>query len=148
MIFFKLILFLILICSLQAKKLEKVNLQLEWKYQFEFAGYIAAKEMGFYEEVGLDVEIIEFDNTSTIDSVLSKDSTYGVHDSGLILSKMQKKPLVLLSSFFKKSALVFVSKVDIKSPGDLRGKTIMAGHGQLDSSNLGVLINKFNIKMD
>ena len=32
--------------------LEKVTLQLIWKNQFQFAGYYAAKEKGFYEDVG------------------------------------------------------------------------------------------------
>ena len=46
--------------SFAANTLEKVSLQLEWKYQFEHAGFIMAKEKGFYEEVGLDVELIEY----------------------------------------------------------------------------------------
>jgi ABC-type nitrate/sulfonate/bicarbonate transport system substrate-binding protein len=32
--------------------LEEVTLQLIWKNQFQFAGYYAAKEKGFYEDVG------------------------------------------------------------------------------------------------
>ena len=35
---------------------EKIKLQLQWEHQFEFAGFYAAKEKGFYEEVGLDVD--------------------------------------------------------------------------------------------
>ena len=30
---------------------EKISVQLNWKYQFEFAGFIVAKEKGFYEKV-------------------------------------------------------------------------------------------------
>ncbi|MEA3554465.1 MAG: hypothetical protein U9R39_08735 [Campylobacterota bacterium] len=30
--------------------IEKVSLQLHWKYQFQFAGFIAAKEKGFYKD--------------------------------------------------------------------------------------------------
>ncbi len=40
-------------------KLEKVRLQLKWVQQFNFAGYVAAIEKGFYREAGLDVELIE-----------------------------------------------------------------------------------------
>ncbi len=39
---------------------EKVSLQLSWYHQFQFAGYYMAKEKGFYDEVGLDVEIKEY----------------------------------------------------------------------------------------
>ncbi len=36
---------------------DKVTLQLKWVAQSQFAGYFVAKEKGFYEEAGLDVEI-------------------------------------------------------------------------------------------
>jgi NitT/TauT family transport system substrate-binding protein len=35
-----------------------VRLQLQWAPQAQFAGYFAAQEQGFYEEEGLDVEIL------------------------------------------------------------------------------------------
>jgi ABC-type nitrate/sulfonate/bicarbonate transport system substrate-binding protein len=41
-----------------ANDLQYVRVQLEWKYQFEFAGFIAAKELGYYQEVGLDVDLV------------------------------------------------------------------------------------------
>ena len=42
--------------------LEKVSLQLHWKQQFEFAGYFIAKEKGFFKDVGIDVDILEYHN--------------------------------------------------------------------------------------
>ena len=36
-----------------------VNLQLRWKHQFQFAGYYAALEKGYYRDAGLDVRIHE-----------------------------------------------------------------------------------------
>jgi len=39
--------------------LTKITLQLKWYHQFQFAGYYAAKEKGFYKDLGLDVEIHE-----------------------------------------------------------------------------------------
>ncbi len=38
-----------------ATELEKVTLQLKWRHQFQFAGYYAAHEQGYYREAGLDV---------------------------------------------------------------------------------------------
>ena len=56
--FGKIIFFLFfLFSSLFAQELKKVTLQLSWFDQFQFAGYYMAKEKGFYEKVGLDVEI-------------------------------------------------------------------------------------------
>jgi ABC-type nitrate/sulfonate/bicarbonate transport system substrate-binding protein len=42
-----------------ANALDNVSLQLKWKHQFQFAGYYAALEKGFYREHGLDVAIRE-----------------------------------------------------------------------------------------
>src|SRR5690606_9217430 len=42
-----------------AGDLTKVTLQLQWSAQAQFAGYYAALDQGFYEDEGLDVEIVE-----------------------------------------------------------------------------------------
>jgi ABC-type nitrate/sulfonate/bicarbonate transport system substrate-binding protein len=34
-------------------------MQLKWKHQFQFAGYYAALEQGFYRDAGLDATIRE-----------------------------------------------------------------------------------------
>ncbi len=109
-----------------SRNLEKVSLQLHWKYQFESAGFIAAKEKGFYKEVGLDVDIKEFNFGIDIEKeVLEGRATYGVYSSSILLSYLQGKPIKLISSYFKRSAMVLVVKPDIKSPKDLIGKKIM-----------------------
>ena len=36
---------------------DKVSLQLKWLHQFQFAGYYAALDRGFYRNAGLDVDI-------------------------------------------------------------------------------------------
>ena len=109
------------------KNLEKVSLQLHWKYQFEFAGFIAAKEKGFYKDVGLDVELKEYNfGDNIIEKVLNKDSNYGIYNSNILIEYLNKKPLELISSYFKRSALVLITKPHIKYPKDLIGKNIMA----------------------
>ncbi|HNW12770.1 MAG TPA: ABC transporter substrate-binding protein, partial [Candidatus Rifleibacterium sp.] len=36
-----------------------INMQLKWKHQFQFAGYYAAVEKGFYREEGFEVNLLE-----------------------------------------------------------------------------------------
>ena len=80
---------------------EKVVLQLKWFHQFQFAGYYAAKEKGFYDEVGLDVEIKERDlKYNNIDEVINGNAQYGVADSILILYKLKQQPVVIVSPIF------------------------------------------------
>lgn len=81
----------------QTNPLEKVSLQLEWKHQFEFAGFYAAVEKGYYKDIGLEVEIREFhDGIDITQEVLSGNATFGISSSSsaaLILEKLNKKPV-------------------------------------------------------
>ncbi len=125
---YTLISLLILISTLAAsQELEKVSIQLHWKYQFEFAGYIAAKEKGFYEELGLDVEIKEYEFGMDVEEeVVSSRSNYGVYNSTILLSHLKNRPINLMASFFKRSAMVIITKPEIKNLQQLIGKNFMA----------------------
>jgi len=86
---------------------ENVTIQLKWKYQFQFAGFIMAKEKGFYKEVGLNVDLKEFTpNLNILDYVLSHKNSYGVGDGSLIYYILNKKPIKLLMPIYKDSPLV------------------------------------------
>ena len=126
-------------------KLDKIVLAFEWKYQFQFAGYIAAKEKGFYKEAGFDVKFTEYHNRDTVDMVLNNEATFATAKSRVILDKMKNKDIVLVASFFKKSALVFIAQDGIRSPKDFLNKTIMSTTQELEYSNLGILLNKFKL---
>jgi len=114
---------------------EQVSIQLKWFHHFQFAGYYAAVEKGFYAEEGLQVTLKERNpQKDNIQSVLDGDAEYGVADSGLLLARMQGKPVVLLKQIFQQSPLVLLTRKGsgIKTPFDLRGKKIMLdymGHG-------------------
>ena len=129
-----------------SSNLEKIKLQLQWEHQFEFAGFYAAKEKGFYKEVGLDVEFIEFNlKKNIVDEVLKGNANYGLTYSSFIVDYMQGKPLVFVANFFKQSPLVLVTQKDINTPADLKDKKIM---GLLDSSHkqtVLTMLDKFNL---
>lgn len=125
----KLIILLLFISStlFSQNELEKVSLQLHWKYQFEFAGFIAALEKGYYAEKGLDVELKEYQfGQNIIEDVLNQKSNYGIYNSNILLESINKKPLNLISSYFKRSALVLITTPNIRYPKDLLDKKIMA----------------------
>jgi ABC-type nitrate/sulfonate/bicarbonate transport system substrate-binding protein len=99
------------------KPLEKVSLQLDWKYQFEFAGFIAAKEKGFYKEAGLDVKLIEYKNGINIGAdVLAGKRTYGIKKTSLHIKDGKIVPIKLLATYLPKSPLVLVTSPDINHP--------------------------------
>jgi len=150
---YKVFLFFFLFSALYAhhpdKKLEKVSLQLHWKYQFEFAGFIAAKEKGFYEDAGLDVELREYTNGTDIEQdVISGKATYGIYNSLALLEYLRGEPLMLLSSYFKRAALVLVTQPEITSPKELVGKKIMATTKDDFKLNFGLYLKGYNVDID
>ncbi len=115
---------------------EKVVLQLKWKNQFQFAGYYAALEKGYYKEDGLDVEIREAnESTSTTNEVLNGDAQYGIANSELVMYYMEGKPLVVLTCIMQNSpsALLVKSSSNIFVPKDLVGKSI-----EIDKDKTGI----------
>ncbi len=107
---------------------ETVSLQLKWLHSFQFAGYYAAKEKGFYAEEQLDVTLRErTPGINNIEQVLNGESQYGVADTGLLEHRLTGKPVVVLASIFQHNPLVYftLKKSGIVSPYELKGKRVM-----------------------
>ena len=93
-----------------ATDLQPVTLQLSWKHQFQFAGYYAAIERGFYREAGFDVRLQEVqEGRHPIDAVLSGAAEFGIGASELALRRAQGKPVVAMASILQHSPLVLIA---------------------------------------
>ncbi len=122
-----LIIVVLLTVSLYSKELEKVSLQLKWKYQFQFAGFLIAKEKGFYKDVGLDVNIKEYThNTDTLAQMKDNKTQFAVIDSALILKSIQNEPVTAMMGIYQTSPYVLMSlkSSNIKNIQDLNDKKI------------------------
>jgi len=128
---------------------DTIKLQLQWKHQFEFAGFYAAREKGYYKEAGLDVEFVEYDNSKNIvDEVLSNRVQFGVTYSSIIADYLSGKPLILVANFFKQSPLVLVTQKDITTPAQLKGKRVMGVSDTIDNITLLTMLNKFGVSIN
>jgi polar amino acid transport system substrate-binding protein len=135
--------------QINTQALEKDVLRLEWKHQFEFAGFYAALEKGYYKDIGIDLEIKEFEEGINIsEEVLSGEATFGISSSALILERLKNKPVVLIGSYFKQNALALVTKPEIKTPFDLKNKKIMALDWEMGHTSLGVMLKDYGINQD
>ncbi|MBU0675467.1 MAG: ABC transporter substrate-binding protein [Proteobacteria bacterium] len=109
-------------------QLDPVTLQLKWFHQFQFAGYYAALEKGFYKEVGLDVTIKEGQSgMDFIEEVVSGRAHYGIEMPELLIARNMGKPVVVLAAIFQHSPQIILVRADsdIKSPHNLIGKKVM-----------------------
>lgn len=126
-ILFKTFLIFTFIASLNAKELDKVNLRLDWLHQFQFAGYYIAKEKGYFEEYGLDVNIKEVEfGINQLEEISNNTVQYSIGKSSLIIDKINGKNIVALAAIFQHSPMVLVTTdLSIKEPKDLLNKNVM-----------------------
>ncbi|MGM0882681.1 MAG: ABC transporter substrate-binding protein [Bacillota bacterium] len=111
-----------------AEPLKKVKIQLKWVPQAQFAGIFVAKEKGFYEEEGLEVEIIP----GGPDVVIEQQVVNGAADIGvtsfdsLLVNRDNGLPLVSVAQVLQKSSYRFVASKEsgIDSPAKMKGKKV------------------------
>ena len=108
--------------------LTPIKVQLQWVAQSQFAGYFAAVDLGFYEDEGLDVTILE----GAVEIVPQQVVASGGAEFGLawvpkvLESNEQGVNLVNIAQVFQRSGTLEVSFVDtgIESVDDFRGMRI------------------------
>ena len=111
-----------------AHALDTVTLQLKWSHAFQFAGYYAAKEKGYYRDAGLDVDIQEASpGDDPLKIVLGGKAQYGVGNSSLLLVRNAGQPVVVLATIFQHSPVVFLARQQgpVQAIHDLAGKRLM-----------------------
>lgn len=111
----------------QAASKGTVSVQLKWRHQFQFAGYYAAIEKGFYREAGLEVKLLEGGpGMYFAEEVVSGRALYGVADPSLLIERANGKPVVVLAAVFQHSPEVLVVRRDsgVEALSDLAGKPV------------------------
>ena len=106
-----------------------VRLQLQWAPQAQFAGYFAADELGYYEEEGLDVEIIDGGPDVIPQQVGSAPDgpEFTISWVPKVLEARQaESDLVNIAQIFQRSGTLSVAWADsgITSPADFAGKKV------------------------
>ena len=127
-------------------KLEHVSVQLSWKNQFEFAGFYAALEKGFYSDAGLAVELREGDaGADPIDAVTSGLATYAVGSANVVAARMAGRSTVVLASYLRSPFLMLATRPEIHNPGDLRGHSVMVPQRDLVGTNYALMFKRFGM---
>jgi NitT/TauT family transport system substrate-binding protein len=122
-----------------AAELTRVSLQLQWAPQAQFAGYFAAREEGFYEAEGLDVDILD-GGPDIIPQVVGSDQngpefTISWVPKVLEVRAADQSDLVNIAQIFQRSGTLSVSwaagrgpeptaDFDITEPADFEGRRV------------------------
>lgn len=142
--------------------LTPVKLQLQWLPQAQFAGYFAAVDQGFFEEEGLEVEIIPSGGDIVPqDALANGDVDFAIAWVPKVLGSIEAGAnLTDIAQIFQRSGTLQVSWADsgIESVADFEGKRIgswgfgneweifaaMAAEG-LDSTTVQIITQDFNM---
>jgi NitT/TauT family transport system substrate-binding protein len=107
---------------------DKLTLQLKWVTQGQFAGYYVAKDKGFYEEAGLDVEIKPGGPDVAPPQVIAGGGADVVVDwmPSALATREKGLPLVNIAQPFKRSGMMLTCRKEtgITKPEDFKGKTL------------------------
>lgn len=114
--------------SFAAQAADKLTLQLKWVTQAQFAGYYVAKDKGFYDEVGLDVEIKPGGPDIAPPQVIAGGGADVIIDwmPSALASREKGVKLVNIAQPFKRSGMMLTCRKDtgITKPADFKGKTL------------------------
>lgn len=141
----KLFFFVALLFPNVSSATESLHLQLRWHHQFQFAGYYAALEKGYYKKAGLNVTIHNgTPEKMPVKEVLQGHAQYGVANSELLLERLRGAPLVALAAIFQHSPSVLLARKDaeILSPDDLIGKKVMMLDRYVDADFIAMFSNE------
>ncbi len=116
------------LAAVQAWAADKVTLQLKWVTQAQFAGYYVAKDKGFYEEEGLDVEIKPGGPDIAPEQVIAGGGADVIVDwmGGALAARDKGVGLVNIAQPFKKAGMQLVCPADgpVKTEADFKGRTL------------------------
>ncbi|MBY6058590.1 ABC transporter substrate-binding protein [Leisingera daeponensis] len=132
-----------------AQELTNVTVRLAFSYNGHRSPYLLGVDKGFYQEEGLNVEVLEGKGvTSSMQLVASGDDTFNIVDPpSLMLGVAQGMPLRQVAQLYQISpnALISWKEHEIKSPADLVGRTVTSLQGDTTTTMLYALLAKNGI---
>jgi PAS domain S-box-containing protein len=116
-----------LVAGAAPQPLEQVTLQLKWFDQFQFAGYYAAQEKGFFRDEGLDVVLKPGGpDIAPLAEVMDGRAQYAIEAGELVYYRLQGKPVVAVAGVFQHSPAVLMTlgNSGLRTPHDLAHKRV------------------------
>ncbi len=118
----------LLACTLWITAASAETMRLEWVIQGQFAGPIVAMEKGYYQEEGIDMQLIPAGpDIKPAVTVAQGTDTFGIgHPNQVISARGNGVPLVMVMQFGQKSATTYVVRKEagINKVEDMPGNSV------------------------
>ncbi|KQL56789.1 MULTISPECIES: ABC transporter substrate-binding protein [Bacillaceae] len=109
-------------------EVEDVTLRLNWRFKGEFAPFYVAQEKGFFEEYGLNVDVLEGNgSTSVMQTVAQGQDDLGITSTVEPAQGVEEgMPITMIATYMNSSPIMIASHPDtpVETPADLEGKSI------------------------
>ena len=139
-------------CSQKANApLEEVNYRLKWLFNASVVGDLYAEDSGLFAKYGLKVTVKPGGpEKDAIKELELGHAQFGVASGDQVIRAVSKgSPIVVIAQLFQINPLNWIYRPDktpLKTPDDLRGKTIGITYGGNDETIMRALLAKYNIK--
>ncbi|MFS0644637.1 ABC transporter substrate-binding protein [Siminovitchia sp. 179-K 8D1 HS] len=128
----------------EEKEHKKVAVVLDWTPNTNHTGLYVAKEKGYFEEKGLDVEIMMPGEAGSDQLVASGKAEFGVsYQESVTEARVQDVPIVSIAAVIQHNTSGFASLAEknITSPKDFEGKTYGGWGAPLEKAVLASLMD-------
>ncbi len=126
-------------------KLKKVSVVLDWTPNTNHTGLYVAKEKGYFEKQGLDVDIIMPGEAGADQLVASGKADFGVgYQEGVTQARVQDVPIVSIAAIIQHNTSGFAAPKDkgITKPEDFEGKTYGGWGSPVEEAVMGSIMKQ------
>lgn len=135
----------------KAQNLDPVSVRMSWLPISYHAPFYLGLAKGYYKDAGIDMKIHDGKGSgATAQLIANNADTFGVADSAVVARAIsQGLPLKIVLGIFPRSdaALVFPTKNGIKSPAELKGKSLATCAGDAPLILLPAYLKTVNLTM-
>ena len=133
------------------KPLEEVNYRLKWLFNVSVVGDLYTHDSGLFTKNGLSVTVKPGGpEKDAIKELELGHAQFGVASADQVIRAVSKgAPIVVIAQLFQINPLHWIYRPDktpLKTPQDLKGKTIGITYGGNDEAIMRALLAKYNIK--
>jgi ABC-type nitrate/sulfonate/bicarbonate transport system substrate-binding protein len=126
---------------------EKVTVLLDWFPNTNHTGLYVAREQGFYESEGLQVDIVQPSEGGTEQLIAAGQGDFGIsYQEGVTAARSENLPVVAIGAVIQHNTSGFASPLEkgIRTPDDFEGKTYGGWGSPAETALIKALMGKYN----
>lgn len=127
--------------------MQKVVVSLDWTPNTNHTGLYVAKDKGYYEKVGLEVEIIQPASGTAEQLVAARQADFGISfQENVTFARLENIPIVSIATIIQHNTSGFASLKDkgIKTPKDFEGRKYGGWGTPMEEATIKALMEKYN----